>query len=233
MSDFIKISLGDNLQFDAFLAEPDVSNGAGLIVLPEVYNVNDWVRGVAERYASRGFTVLAPDLFWRQEPGVHLGYDQPDRARAQGEDVDVDGVVGDIGPLAAELRRRLGAEAKIGVIGFCLGGRIALLGGIRESVDAVVAYYGVKLDRHLDELPKLAVPALIYFGADDPWIPGSTVDAVQRIYADHPNVEFFRYPDTGHAFAREGYEPYRPKAAELAEQRALDLFARTIVPTDR
>ncbi|TDR85264.1 dienelactone hydrolase family protein [Enterovirga rhinocerotis] len=229
MGTFVDITAKDGRSFKAFLAEPETPNGAGLIVLPEVYNVNEWVKSVAERYASRGFTVLAPDLFWRQEPGVHLGYDQPERARAQGEEVDVDGVVSDLGPLAAELRRRLGSAAKVGVIGFCLGGRIALLGGIREPVDAVVAYYGVKLDRHLDELPKLSVPALIYFGADDPWIPGETVDAVQAIYSDHPNVEFFRYPETGHAFAREGYEPYRPDAAKLAEQRALELFGKAIV----
>ncbi|GGC65466.1 dienelactone hydrolase family protein [Chelatococcus reniformis] len=231
MTGFITLTSKGGRPFEAFLATPETPNGGGLVILPEVYNVNAWARGVAARYAAQGYTVLVPDLFWRQEPGVHLDYDQPERARAQGEEVDVDGVVSDLGPLAAWLRARLGEGARVGVVGFCLGGRIALLGGVREPVDAVVSYYGVKLDQHLDELGRLTVPALVYFGADDPWIPAETVNAVKALFRQSPNVSFFRYAGTGHGFAREGYAPYRPAAAALAEQRALELFADKIAAT--
>jgi len=228
MTNFVTVESRDGRSFEAYLSKPRTPNGAGLVILPEVYNVNAWVRGIADRYAEQGYTVLVPDLFWRQEPGVYLDYDQMERARAQGEAVDVDGVVTDVGQAANFLRSILGNGAKIGTVGFCLGGRLALLAGIREPVDAVVAYYGVKLDQHLDELAKLEVPTLIYFGADDPWIPTETVNAVEALYRDYANVEFFRYADTGHGFARNGYPPYRQAAAELAEQRALTLFARTL-----
>jgi len=228
MATFVTIRSRDGRAFEAYLSKPKRPNGAGLVILPEVYNVNEWIRGIADRYAEHGYTVLVPDLFWRQEPGVHLDYDQMERARAQGEAVDVDGVVTDVGQAAAFLRAALGNNAKIGTVGFCLGGRLALLAGIREPIDAVVAYYGVKLDQHLEELARLKIPTLIHFGADDPWIPVETVNAVEALYRDYPNVELFRYADTGHGFARNGYPPYRQAAAELAEQRALVLFERAL-----
>ncbi|MFG1372271.1 dienelactone hydrolase family protein [Xanthobacter oligotrophicus] len=227
---FIELQSKDGYSFEAFLALPDQPNGAGLVILPEVYNVNAWVQGIATRYAKAGYTVLVPDLFWRQQPGVHLDYDQVERARAQGEAVDVDGVVGDVGQAARALRERLGEGAKVGVIGFCLGGRLALLAGIREPVDSVSAFYAVKLERHLDELPKLAVPTAIHFGATDPWVPTETVAAVQRIYAQVPHVGFHRYADTGHGFARNGYPPHVEDAAERAHARTLALFETALLP---
>lgn len=227
---FIALQSRDGRSFEAFLALPDQPNGAGLVILPEVYNVNAWVRGIAARYAAAGYTVLVPDLFWRQRPGVHLDYDEAERARAQGEDVDVDGVVGDVGQAAQALRARLGPQAKVGVIGFCLGGRLALLAGIREPVDAVSAFYAVKLDRHLDELPQLAVPAVIHFGAADPWIPPETVAAVGRLYADASHVGLHHYPQTGHGFARNGYPPHVEAAAEQAHARTHALFEATLLP---
>jgi len=222
--DFVGLTSTDGRVFEAYLALPATPNGAGVVILPEVYNVNEWVRGVAAGYAAQGYTVLAPDLFWRQQPGVHLGYDQPQRARDQGEAADVDAIVTDVGQAARFLRNRLGADAKVGVVGFCLGGRLALLAGIREPIDAVSAYYAVKLDQHLQELPLLSVPSVIHFGATDPWVPSDTVEAVERIYAAAPHVAFHRYADTGHGFARNGYAPYQKTAADLAEERTLALF---------
>lgn len=226
ISNFISLRSRDGRAFELHLAEPATANGIGLVILPEVYNVNAWVRGVAVSYAAEGYTVLVPDLFWRQEPGVHLDYDQPDRARAQGEEVDVDGVVGDVGVAAAELRRRLGAGAPVAVIGFCLGGRLAVLAGIREQLDAVIGYYAVKLDRHLDEIARLATPTLLHFGETDPWVPGETVRAVGGALADRPGLAIHIYPGTGHGFARTGYPPFNADATALARRRTEELLSR-------
>lgn len=225
---FVQLSARTGESFEAYLATPDNANGVGLVILPEVYNVNHWVRAVAESYAADGFTVLVPDLFWRQEPGVYLDYDQPDRARAQGEEVDVDGVVGDVGQAAAFLRKRLGDRAKVGVIGFCLGGRLAVLAGIREPIDAVIGYYAVKLDHHLAELPKLDKPTLLHFGETDPWVPQQTQASVGAILAEKAKVDLHIYAGTGHGFARNGYPPYNADATDLARQRSNDLLATLV-----
>ena len=230
---FVQIPARTGESFEAYQATPDHPNGVGLVILPEVYNVNHWVRGVADSYADDGYTVLVPDLFWRQQPGVHLDYDQPDRARAQGEEVDVDGVVSDVGQAAASLRQLLGADARIGVIGFCLGGRLAALAGIREPVDAVIGYYAVKLDQHLSELGRLAKPTLLHFGETDPWVPQQTKDSVGALLAERANVAIHVYPDTGHGFARTGYPPYNAAATTTARARTNALLATLVNPAPR
>jgi len=222
---FVQIPARTGESFEAYHVTPDHPNGVGLVILPEVYNVNHWVRGVADSYAADGYTVVVPDLFWRQQPGVYLDYDQPDRARAQGEEVDVDGVVSDVGQAAIWLLAKIGDHAKIGVIGFCLGGRLAALAGIREPVDAVIGYYAVKLDQHLDELGRLAKPTLLHFGETDPWVPQQTKDSVGELLAGRPNVDIHIYPDTGHGFARTGYPPYHAGATAEARERTNALLA--------
>src|SRR5450830_16494 len=127
MAGFISLRAPSGQAFEAFLAQPERPNGRGLVLLPEVYNVNRWIRSVALRHAAQGYTVLVPDLFWRQQPGGHYEYDQPEPARAQGAQVDVDAVVGDVGTAAGALRLRLGGQAPVAALGYCLGGRLALL----------------------------------------------------------------------------------------------------------
>lgn len=230
---FVQLPAQSGDSFEAYHAIPDRPNGVGLVILPEVYNVNHWVRGVADSYAADGYHVLVPDLFWRQQPQVYLDYDQPERARAQGEDVDVDGVVSDVGQAAAWLRRQLGAQANVAVIGFCLGGRLAALAGIREPVDAVIGYYAVKLDQHLDELKRLAKPTLLHFGETDPWVPEQTKDSVGAVLAGRDNVSIHIYPDTGHGFARTGYPPFNAAATALARERTNALLATLVTPQAR
>jgi carboxymethylenebutenolidase len=227
MSEWIPLTARDGRSFEAFLAAPEAhskGNGRGLIVLPEVYNVNRFARDVAQRYAALGYTVLVPDLFWRQSPGKHYDYDQPDAAREQGAAVDTDAVVSDVGVAAQALRERLGATATVGVIGYCLGGRLAALAGARESVDAVVSYYGVGLDGHLDELARANKPSLYLFGETDPWVPPAVIDAVQQRASGNINLEVEAYEDAGHGFDRQGFAPYHPAAAEAARARVLAFF---------
>ncbi|MFO1200663.1 MAG: dienelactone hydrolase family protein [Burkholderiaceae bacterium] len=228
MGHIVSLAAADARSFDAFLESPERPNGLGIVLLPEVYNVNQWVRRVAARYAREGFTVLVPDLFWRQQPGCHYEYDHPDAARAQGEHVDVDAVVRDVGTAAARLRETLGAHARVGAVGYCLGGRLALLAGTREPVDAVVSYYGVKLDQHLDELARLSRPALLHFGDADPWVPNDVVHAVQARMAGLPNAAIHVYEGAGHAFDRDGQPTYRAQAADLAWRRTLALLASSL-----
>jgi len=226
--EMVPVAATDGRSFAAYSAVPDTPNGAGLVILPEVYNVNRWVRGLADHYAGMGYAALVPDLFWRQEPGAHSDYTDPERARALGAAIDVDAGVGDVGCCAALLRGRLGTSAGVGVIGFCLGGRLAFLAGIRQPVDAVVTYYAVQLDRHLDEAPRLARPTVMHFAGTDPWAPPETVDALRRLYAGRDDVAIHVYPGTGHGFARNGYPPHDHAAADLAEQRTLQLLERVL-----
>lgn len=214
MGHFILIDKGADARYEAWLEVPASgnANGVGLILIPEVYNVNAWARTTARRYADAGFTVLVADLYWRQEPGVHLDYDQPERARALGAAIDEDGVLADVGLSARYLRDLLGARARIGVVGFCLGGRLALRAALREPLDGVVSYYGVKLEAHLAELEQLRTPALLHFGAEDPWVPADALARIQEALRGKGNVDIRVYQGAGHGFARQGYGPHEPTA---------------------
>ncbi|CAN7306831.1 dienelactone hydrolase family protein [Caballeronia sp. LjRoot34] len=220
----------DGGEFHGYLALPTSteSNGRGLVILPEVYNVNSWLRSVVKDYAHEGYAVLSPDVFWRQEPDIHLGYDQPERARSRGDALDVDRVVEDVGVAAAYLRKLLGSHVPVGVIGFCLGGRLAALAGVREQVQAVSCYYGVRLEDHARELARLAVPAAFHFGETDPWVPLATVETVHRAIEPLPDAKVFVYSNVGHGFARSGYQPYDAAADRLAKQRTRELFDRAL-----
>lgn len=224
MGHFIDLVSADGRAFDAWLETPTRPNGRGLVILPEVYNVNAWARRTARRWADAGYTVLAPDLFWRQAPGCHYEYDQPAPARAQGEAVDLQAVVTDIGIAADWIRQSLGAQSKVGVIGYCLGGRLALLAGVREPVDAVASYYGVQLDRHLDELATLRKPALVMFGDEDPWVPNDVVEQVCSALAGHANVGCVILANAGHGFDRDGQPNFRAAASAEAWRRSCELF---------
>src|ERR1700688_3446720 len=124
---FITVKAKDGGSFKAYLATPDKGSGPGIVLLQEIFGINAYIRGVADYYAEEGYVVLAPDLFWRIEPGIELGFGDEDRkqAFAYREKFDVDKSVDDIGATIAALKGLPEFKGKVGAIGFCLGGLLA------------------------------------------------------------------------------------------------------------
>lgn len=228
---FTTLRAADGRSFEAFVAQPPngQGNGKGLVIFPEVYNINAWIQEVAREYANDGYLVIVPDLFWRQEAGVHMDYDQVERARALGFASDTHAIVSDTVATAGFLKQRLGLQAKIGSVGFCIGGRFALLAGAQRLVDAVSAYYGTQLEQYLPQLERLEVPALLHFAENDPWVSEDILQRVGVALADKPRAEIHRYNATGHGFARKGYPPYVQAPALDARVRTLAFFAEELV----
>jgi carboxymethylenebutenolidase len=218
--------------FDAFLAVPPAGTGPGLVLLQEIFGVNAHIRGVAAQYALAGFTVLAPDVFHRQQPRVDLGYDEASwqRARAHMTAMDGPAAVADIGRAAAALRARPEvasgvAGARVGAIGYCLGGRLAYLAAAHGFVDAAVGYYGGGIQGQLELAPKLAVPLLLHYGERDDHIP---IDAVQRVReALAPRgAEVVVHAEAPHGFNCWARGTYRPAPAALALGQSIAFLAR-------
>jgi carboxymethylenebutenolidase len=165
----VRIRAQDGGNFEAWLAAPPSGRGPGLIVLGEVYNANPWARSVAERFAAEGYVTIAPDLYWRQEPGAYLPYTpegQP-RARALGAAMDLPLFVADLRACVDWLRQRADCTGRIGVVGFCFGGKLAWLGLSHHAADAGVTYYPTQLDEHLDAATTIDAPLMMHFGALD------------------------------------------------------------------
>jgi carboxymethylenebutenolidase len=199
-------------------------------VLPEVFNTNDHIRSVADGYAEAGYVVIAPDIYWREEAGCYLPYTDEGRAKAQALRAaqGTDAFASDLGDVVAALKAREDCTGKVGVMGFCLGGKFTYLSSVRHAIDAAVSYYGVQIDEHLDEADALKCPILMHFASTDPHVPAETVAAIQARMGDWDNVDIHVYPNTEHGFNRYGYPPHDEAAAALARERTLAHLGRLL-----
>jgi carboxymethylenebutenolidase len=215
-----------NGTFGGYLAVPRTANGAGIVVIQEIFGVNGFVRAVADAYAARGYFALAPDLFWRIEPGVQLTdqtKDEWNRAFALMNKFDIDLGVKDIQAAIDHLR---GEEkcTKVGAVGYCLGGQLAYLTAARTDVDATVGYYGISIQNKLDEARNIRKPLLLHIAEKDQYVPRAAQTQIIEGLRDNPNVAIHTYPEMDHAFARVGGEHYDQANAELANGRTATFF---------
>lgn len=219
-------------EMSGFCVAPEGSAVPGLVLLQEIFGVNPAMQEKARRFASLGYAVLVPDLFWRQQPRVSLGYGADDRKRGfelmQG--FDLARGTADIASSARWLAAQPGSSGRLGVIGFCLGGRLAVVAQQAHRFDAVVSLYGVRLDADPDVLRRLDVPFQFHVGDRDTHIAAESVDVVRRAIDGRPDGQVFVYPGAQHGF----FNPLRtdvfaPEAATLAERRITELFSAALV----
>ena len=224
MGQEITLTASDGGRFAAYLALPARLPAPGLVVLPEVFNTNPHIRSVADGYAAAGFIALSPDVFWRQEaaklPALYRR--RPRQGAGAVGRLDTDQFARDLGDMVGALRGRADCTGKVGVMGFCLGGKFAYLASTRLPIEAAVSYYGVQIDQHLEEADQRRCPILMHFAENDPHVPAPTVAAIQaRMGGCDAGVAIHIYPGTEHGFNREGYPPYDEAAATEARQRTL------------
>ena len=224
----VTISTADG-DFTAYLAHPASEPTAAIVVIQEIFGVNAFVREVCERLAAQGYLAIAPDLFWRIEPGIDLT-DHTDadwkRAFELYNAFDVDAGVRDIGATIAWVRPKSSGKAnlKVGAIGFCLGGLLAYLTATRSDADASVAYYGVGIDRFTAEADKLANPLLLHIAEEDQFVPKEAQAQILTALKNHAHVEIHTYPGRDHAFSRTGGDHYNAEDAATAAERTFAFF---------
>lgn len=207
-----------------YLAKPK-KKGPGLVMLQEIFGVNEAMQQKARTFAEDGFTVLVPDLFWRQKPRVSLGYTEEDRKSGFGymQKFDFAAGVRDIAAAARWLEGETGG--KVGVIGFCLGGKLAVASTAAYPFAAVASFYGVKLEADPERLAAVQVPMQIHVGDQDAHVPMSAVETIRSIVDGKPNAEVFVYPGAQHGFFNAARaEVFSPAAAKQARGRAVSMF---------
>jgi carboxymethylenebutenolidase len=232
MGSMMRIDAEHGLSFAAYLAQPQRSPAPGIVVLPEMYNLNSAMREVADQYAADGFVALLPDMYWRSTPELFMEYtdDNRPRARERYAALDRNLAVADVGRAIAALRGRHDVNGKVAVVGFCMGGEIAGLVGCRLPVDAAAMYYATRMEPHVAEMAALKPPAIMHFAGNDPHVPLSTVDAIKQVTAGLDHVSVHVYPGTDHAFARPHYVHFDGAATELARERTLAMFRSLFAP---
>lgn len=222
--------------FDALVVRPvDQEQGEGprpaVVVIQEIFGVNHTVREVCEGLAANGFYAVAPDLFWRFEPGIVLDDRKPDELKRAFElfpRFDVDKGVEDIAATIAAVRGRIGVDGKVGAVGFCLGGLLAFLTATRTDADAVVGYYGVNIDSYVAEKEKLAHPLMLHIAGKDQFVPPDAQERIKAALGDDRHVEIHVYEGADHAFARRAGDHYDADAARDADQRTHDFLRQNL-----
>ncbi|HEY6419633.1 MAG TPA: dienelactone hydrolase family protein [Candidatus Binataceae bacterium] len=219
-------------KFSGYLATPPSGSGPGLLVLQEIFGVNRHIREVTDRWAEEGYVALAPDLFWRAEPGMQLDYtpEGMQKGRALRQKLDLDLTLKDIGAALAALRARPECQGKAGVVGYCFGGLLAYLTAARTEVDAAISYYGGGIETRLEEARAIKCPIMFHYGEKDAAIPAAARESTRQALAGHDDAEFYVYRDAQHGFNCNLRASFHPFASQLAGSRSIGLLRRTMGP---
>jgi len=218
MSGVVKLQASDGHELDAYVAEPDGKPWGALILVQEIFGVNQHMRSVADRFAQEGFYAVVPALFDRVEPNVELTEAGMQKGIALAQKIEVNDALKDVDAALQYAAKKTGKPA--GVVGYCYGGTLAWLSATRLSPAAAVAYYGGQIGRFALESPR--APVLLHFGKQDGHIPQADVE---KVHAAHPEVEICWY-DAGHAFNNDTRASYNAEAANEAMARTLAFFNR-------
>lgn len=223
---------GKDGTFMGYLATPTGGSGPGVIVIQEIFGINPWLRSVTDWLAAQGYMALAPDLFWKLEPGIQLDPTDEDQFN-KGLDLfgkfDADGGVEDIQATISTLRKMPGCSGKVGNLGFCLGGMLSYLTAARTDADASASYYGVGLENLLGEAEKIKTPTILHMAREDGFVPLDAQTKVENGLKGRGQITIYAYDGAKHGFCRETDKThYKADAAKLAHERTLELFQKAL-----
>jgi carboxymethylenebutenolidase len=218
MNDSIELTGADGFALSAYLAKPTGEIKGRVVVIQEIFGVNDHIREVCDGYAREGYIALAPALFDRVAPGIELGYEGDDMA--QGIDIamgtlEMPNTLSDVQAAIDYLAK----DGKVGVVGYCFGGLLTWLSASSaNNIACASGYYGGGIAQAIDKAPK--VPIILHFGDLDAHIPMPDVKSIDEAHLD---VMVYTY-HADHGFNCDHRGSYNESAAVLARQRTLDFF---------
>ena len=221
--------------FAAYHAAPKgdhVKGNVGVVVLiQEIFGVNKSLRETADQVAGLGYHVIAPDLFWRQVPGVDISdktQAEWDKAFTLMNGFDQAKGIEDLKATLAVARALPGSTGKVATMGYCLGGRLAYMMATRSDADLNISYYGVGLDGLLDEVPQVAKPLVLHIAALDKFVPEQARSAILDAVAGNDLIAAHVYQGAEHAFARVDGVHWDTRAAWIANGRSAAALAEAL-----
>ena len=220
MGKHVSLTAADKFMLGGYRADPAGSPKGAVVVIQEIFGVNNNIRKKCDEFAALGYVAIAPALFDRTKKDFDSGYspDEVAAARKFIEKPDMAAFLRDTQAAIDEVK----SVGPVGIVGFCLGGSIAFLASTRLSgLKAAVGYYGGMIAKNADEKPK--IPVMLHFGATDPSIPLADVETIKQ---KRPEIEVHVYEGAGHAFSNSDRTNFHPPSAQVADQRTKDFFAK-------
>ncbi len=222
MGTMLTLTAADGHGFGAYRADPSDAPRGAIVVIQEIFGVNDHIRSICDRLADLGYVAVAPALFDRIERDFQSGYSPGEIAIARGfiPKANFDHFILD----TDAARASVAGAGKVGIVGFCLGGVVAFLAATRiDGIAAASGFYGGRIQDFADEKPRC--PTQLHYGTEDHGIPMSNVETVK---SKRPECDIFVYEGAGHGFHCDQRPSFHPEASKLAWQRTVDLFDREI-----
>jgi carboxymethylenebutenolidase len=217
-------------EMGVYVAAPAGTPRAAIIVVPEIFGVNPGIEGKCEKLAGEGYLAVAPEIFWRFAPGVELDPDVEAELQQAfgyfGQYDFNDGVI-DIEATIKAIRSGIaghGPISKVGLVGYCAGGKLAYMAAARTDINASVGYYGVHIDQMLDEKHGIAHPLMLHIAGADHLVGPEAQAAMHAGLDDHPKVTLCDYPGLDHGFATETGARRHEEGATMADSRTAAFF---------
>lgn len=217
-------------EMNAYVASPKAAPVAAILVIPEIFGLNEGIRRKCDSWAAKGYLAVAIDIFWRFAPGVELNPDieaELNEAFGYFQRYDANDGILDIETAIKAIRAgQVGHPpvSHVGLVGYCLGGRLAYMAATRTDIDCSVGYYGVMIETMLNESHAIANPLLLHIPTADHFVGPEAQAAIHAALDDHPKVTLFDYPGLDHGFAAEMGERRDAQGAQLADSRTAEFF---------
>jgi carboxymethylenebutenolidase len=218
-------------EMNAYVADTEGTPRAAILVIPEIFGVNAGIRRKCDILAQSGYLAVAPDIFWRFAPGVELNPDvEAELQQAFGyfQQYDPNDGVMDIETSIKAIRAGLDGRAGVGLVGlvgYCLGGRLAYMAACRTDVDCSVGYYGVMIDQMLGESHAIANPLMLHIPTADGFVSPEAQAAMHAGLDSNRHVTLYDYEGLDHGFAAEMGNRRDPEGARLADSRTMAFFS--------
>jgi carboxymethylenebutenolidase len=214
------LTAADRHELGAYRADPAGAAKGGIVVIQEIFGVNQHIRAVCDRLAGDGYVAVAPALFDRTQKNFECGYtpDEIANARKFIANPDWDAMLRDTDAAIGDIK----AVGPTAIMGFCMGGTIAFLAATRfAGLKAAVCYYGGRIVAFADEKPKC--PTMMHFGEQDQSIPMTDVETIKQ---KRPDCEIYVYPIAGHGFHCDERGSFHEPSAKIAWQRTMDFLGK-------
>jgi carboxymethylenebutenolidase len=227
----IKIKSHDGKEFGAYLAKANKPKAASIVVIQEIFGVNAGLVHIADTWAARGYHAIVPDLFWRMQPGVEIS-DKTDAEWKQAfgfyQKFDKQNGLKDLITTLNYARGMEGASSKGASMGYCLGGLMAFNMAVHSDADCNVSYYGGGIENELAGVPDIKRPLLMHLAGNDEHMGPDAQAKIKAAVEKNSNVTLQVYPGTQHAFARVNGVHENKEAAQLADKRTQEFFAKNL-----
>ncbi len=228
---YTELQAADGGRFSAYVAmpEPGQTPAPGLVLYCEVLGITDWIKETVELFASRGYCVIAPDIFWRQHPNFVADHTVPGEIEIgiqYKRKLDHRLAMDDARVVIGALTSMPECNGKVGAVGYCIGGTLAYMTAAKIGVDAAVSYYGTQIHEFLELGDEIKCPTLFHMGDNDSHVPEELARQIHEAMAGNPNIHIETY-SAGHAFCNT-HRPkyYVPDACDTANERTFAFFER-------